>query len=58
MRVVFLLALALSACGNIERPLTYTSVDDPIWQLSPDPMGGNEIARPPVPGNGRIKNGL
>lgn len=58
MRALLLLCLCLAACGNVERPVTYTSVDDPIWQLTPDPVGGNEIARPPVAGNGRIKNGL
>jgi hypothetical protein len=49
----------LAACGNIERPLAYTSVDDPIWQLPPDPEGGgNAFSHPPVAGNGRIRNGL
>lgn len=60
MRVVLLLAFALSACGNVERPLAYVDADDPTWQLAPDPggPGTNTIARSPVQGSGRIKSGL
>jgi len=58
MRAILLLALALAACGNVSRPLAYTSVNDPVWQLSPMPIGGNAFSTPPVPGAGRIRNGL
>lgn len=50
--------ICLTACGNVSRPLAYTSVNDPVWQLSPMPIGGNAFSAPPVPGAGRIRNGL
>lgn len=51
-----LLIFTLAACGNVTRPLPYTSVDDPVIALPS--MPGNEITQPPVPANSRIRNGL
>lgn len=53
--VVLLLLLAGCSAGNV-RPLTYTSVDDPIWDINPEKWKpvGNTLTQPPTASAGRI----
>ncbi len=57
MKLSVVLALLLAGCsaGNV-RPLTYTSVDDPVWDINPEKWTpvGNKLTDPPTAPAGRI----